>query len=43
MLPGQKMKLPVADFECLSAAMNTWLAIGQINGNLEKKKLNRKC
>jgi hypothetical protein len=31
------MKLPEADFECLSAAMNTWLAIGQINGDPEKK------
>jgi hypothetical protein len=37
MLAGPKSKMPKEYFDIISSALNTWLAIGQINGNPEKK------
>ena len=37
MLSGPKRKVPQEDMDALSSALNTWLAIGQINGDPEKK------
>jgi hypothetical protein len=37
MLSGPKCKFPQEDMDALSSALNAWLAIGQINGDPEKK------
>jgi hypothetical protein len=37
MQSGPKRKMPKEDLDALSSALNTWLAIGQINGDPERK------
>ncbi len=37
MQSGPKCKMPKEDLDALSSALNTWLAIGQINGDPERK------
>jgi hypothetical protein len=37
MQSGPKCKKPKEDLDALSSALNTWLAIGQINGDPERK------